>query len=166
MAFCGACGTSLSRNPSFCGNCGTPVSGAQNASKQSPAVSEQPLLEEGGIFISTSRFVAGSQTYAVSGITSVRAQVEHPSKKGPVITIVVGTFFVLSSFVAAHDAYIGFLIGLPLMALGVWAFRRRVPLYSVVLRSASGEQKATTSTNKELIQRLIGALNQAIIARG
>jgi len=58
------------------------------------------------------------------------------------------------------------LFGAALFALGLWLFKRRVPVYGVVLHSASGEQKPEPSTDREFIERIVVALNQAIIARG
>jgi hypothetical protein len=102
----------------------------------------------------------------MSGITSVRAGVDYPSKKGPFITIAVGAVFLFTAFIATADKSNGFIVGLPLIALGTWLWRGRRPQYSVLLHSASGEQKATTGTDKEFIQRTISALNQAIVMRG
>jgi len=175
MAFCGSCGTTLSTaSLAFCTNCGTPVGDAPKPSNQSNSIperqsspsEEQPLLTEAGIFVSKSRFVTGSQTYAMSGITSVRAIEEHPSRKGPILTIGFGLICIFFAFVLPNSKGTGFLLGLFLIGVGVAIFRSRKVTYSVILRSASGEQKATSSKDRALTARIVEALNQAIVLRG
>jgi hypothetical protein len=58
------------------------------------------------------------------------------------------------------------LFGVLLFALGLWVFKKRVPIYSVFLRSASGEQRVNQSTVREFIEQIVAALNQAIVTRG
>ena len=167
MAFCGNCGTSLS-GP-FCMNCGTPSGASPAVAQAAIPPEEQCLLNEAGVFISTSRFVSGSQTYAMSGITSVGAGTEHPSKVGAVLAMLFGAFITLCGLGLLAVTKVGIaivLVGAGIVALGVMVWKSKVPMHSVLLRSASGEQRATSSKDMDLIQRIVAALNQAIVLRG
>jgi len=111
--------------------------------------------------------VSGSQTYAMSGVTSVGAGTEYPSKKGPILAILFGAFIALCGLISiAKGGIVALVIGAGIIALGVFSLKKKLPIHSVLLRSASGEQKATSSTDVNLIQRIISALNQAIVLRG
>jgi len=168
MAFCGNCGTSVS-GQSFCPGCGTQVGAPQEVAQLATPPAEQCLLNEAGIFISTSRFVSGSQTYAMSGITSVGAGTEHPSKVGAILAMLFGAFIALCGLgllVVTKGGIVVVLIGAGIIALGIMVLKAKVPIYSVLLRSASGEQKATSSKELNFIQRIVAAINQAIVLRG
>lgn len=166
MAFCGNCGTSVS-GQSFCPSCGTQVGVSQEVAQGATPTVEQSLFDEAGIFISPSRFVSGSQTYAMSGVTSVGAGTEYPSKKGPLLAILIGAFIAFCGLITiAKGGIIALLLGAGILALGVMSWKKKLPVHSVLLRSASGEQKATSSTDVDLVQRIVTALNQAIVLRG
>lgn len=166
MAFCGNCGTSLS-GP-FCVNCGTPSGTSPAVAEAVLPPTEQCFFDEAGLFISNSRFVTPSQTYAMSGVTSVGTTVTSPSKKGPLVLIGVGLLGVFINTVGggASKSPATAIVFVLLTALGIYWFIKKVPTYSVVLRSASGEAEAASSKNKELILRIVEGLNQAIIHRG
>ena len=168
MAFCGNCGTSLS-GP-FCMNCGTPSGASPTVAQPATPPQEQCFFDEAGIFVSNSRFITPSQTYAMSGVTSVGATITTASKKGPLILIGFGALAVMGAFLGGgpkdFPAVIAVLLCISMIALGIFWFTKRVPTYAVVLRSASGETEATSSKNKDLILRIIAGVNQSIVHRG
>jgi hypothetical protein len=49
-----------------------------------------PFLNEGGVTVTNARFVVPAQTYAMSGVTSVKSLKHTPSIKGPVILCIIG----------------------------------------------------------------------------
>jgi Family of unknown function (DUF6232)/zinc-ribbon domain len=163
MPFCGSCGKSISDTSQFCSSCGSSFTTANQETTKSKA--ENILLDENGFFVSNARFVNNKQTYAISGVTSVNQFIEQPSRKWPVIITIVGALFFLENLLLFHTA-IGVILGAMLILLGVWLYRRKVPLYGVVLHSASGQQRAAQCTDRLFIDRIITALNQAIILRG
>src|SRR5450755_1716382 len=117
MAFCGNCGTNVSET--FCTNCGTPMGETQATAKPpAPPRAEQTLFDEAGIFISSSRFISDGQTYAMSGVTSVGTAIEQPSRKGPILLMLVGAFFALIGLIAiTKGGIIVLLFGAGLIAL-------------------------------------------------
>jgi hypothetical protein len=166
VPYCPKCGTEVADGVRFCGNCGADAKGQPNVGAP-PAKSEQVIFDQSGVFVSNSRYVTSGQTYAMAGVTSVKTYVEQPSRVGPVITMIIGA---LVAFGGIDTLFRGnpivFVVGAGIFALGLWIFRKRVPIYSVVLHSASGEQKSSPSTNGEFIGKVVAALNQAIVARG
>jgi hypothetical protein len=125
------------------------------------------LFDQSGVFVSNSRYITGGQTYAMAGVTSVKMSAEQPSRKGPVIAMILGGLFILGGMDSLiHGNPVVLLFGVLLFALGLWVFKKRVPIYSVFLRSASGEQRVNQSTVREFIEQIVAALNQAIVTRG
>jgi hypothetical protein len=120
---------------------------------------EQVFLNEGGVSVSNSRMMYEGQTYAMSGITSVKTFEKTPSRKGPIVLIVIG----LLMLAAGKSALV---LGLLLLAGGIawWVISK--PDYSVLLTSASGEAKAYSSKDKEFVSKIVGAVNNAIVHRG
>ena len=92
------------------------------------------MLDEQNVKVTSARFLVKGQTYAMSGITSVRTHVDRPSKLGPLVTIALGA-------VGLFNGPTTFLLGLLVIAEGVFWFRAIRPRYTVVLTSAAGEQR-------------------------
>ncbi|HEV7921636.1 MAG TPA: DUF6232 family protein [Thermoanaerobaculia bacterium] len=52
------------------------------------------------------------------------------------------------------------------LIVGILIFRSQKPTYHVVLASSSGERQGLTSQDEPLVNRVIGAITDAIIYRG
>jgi hypothetical protein len=118
---------------------------------------EKIYYESGVVKVTNSRFIVASQTYAMSGITSVKFFTETPSKVGAVIAFLI-------AIVALFNQANIWVIAIPLViGIGLWL---RKATHHVILSTASGETKALESQNKEFIASVIQGLNDAIIARG
>ena len=121
--------------------------------------SENTFFSDAGITVTQARFMVPGQTYAMSGVTSVATAKDSPSKKGPIIMIAIG----LLALAAGKDALI---FGFLLIAGGaLWLYLQK-PTFVVMLHSASGESRAFTSKDGDLVSRIVGAINEAIVARG
>ena len=129
-----------------------PVPPPSRPANQTDAV----FLDEGGITVTKTRFVAKGQTFALSGITSVRSVEIPPSRGPPIFMLVIGVLLLAGSPVIGIPAVIGAI---------VWLFVEK-PTFSVVLTTAGREATAFTSPDSQFIARVVGALTQAIIARG
>ena len=82
-------------------------------------MSEQEFYSDKDISVTTTRVIIGEQTYAMNGITSVRAIEEKPSRKGPIILGILGIFPLFSGEIEA--IMLGFiLIGLAIL----WFFKK------------------------------------------
>ncbi len=120
---------------------------------------EKNFFNEGGVSVTNARFMSQGQTYAMSGITSVKSFREGPSRKGPIVLGVIGLLALASGGVATAVGVL--LIG---GAIALWFLQK--PEFSVLLSSASGEAKALTSKDGDFISKVVAALNDAIVHRG
>ncbi len=120
-------------------------------------MAEQTFLNESGIKVTNSRFIVPGETYAMSGITSVKTMKRTPSRKGPIALVALGLIFLYFRI-----QNVGFLL---LIAGVLWWFLNK-PKYAVLLHSASGEAEAFSSKDGPQVTRIIDALNNAIVARG
>ena len=136
------------------------------------------FFSSGLLVVTKTRFVVGPQTFALSGITSVRAAMFPPDTLGRVLLIVIGVTFALVSLGFflnlsasnwATTLGTGFLFALIAAALFWGAVQHKKAqknTYAVILRTAGGEVMAYQSQDGDLMMLLTAALNQAIVARG
>lgn len=125
---------------------------------------EKIFLQEGNITVTNSRFIVPSQTYAMSGITSVKLAEKNPSKAGPIIFIVTGLLFWLGMGAGGEGFVAGIIFALPGI---IWLIKMLLnPVHIVTLTVSSGEVKALESKDRTLIVKVVNALNEAIIYRG
>ena len=126
---------------------------------------EKIFLDEGGIKVTNARFIVPAQTYALSGVTSVKSLREDPSKKWPIILLVIGAIIMLAGF-ENKDGMGGIFVGILIIAGGAFWLYSIKPNFFVVLNSSSGEARSLESKDSGFISRVISALNDAIIHRG
>lgn len=118
---------------------------------------EKIFYTNNGISISNSRFMVGSTTYAMNGVTSVKMGKKDPEYGGAITLLIIAI---------AIMYFWSVWIGLGALALSVVIFASLKPNYIVVLNSSSGESEALVSENLKYITDVIEALNTAIIHRG
>ncbi|MEO6036410.1 MAG: DUF6232 family protein [Verrucomicrobiota bacterium] len=114
------------------------------------------FMREGGILITKTRFVALSQTFAMSGITSVKGVKTLPSRGGLIFLLILGLFVMLGSVVLGAFLVVPAIVFLVLQK----------PTFSILITTAGGEVAAYYSKNWQFIARAVNAVNEAIIARG
>jgi hypothetical protein len=110
---------------------------------------EQIFFEQGKIKITSARAIFGDHTYVLSAVTSVRYVELKPDRKWPMFLMIFGVFCVLATTI----------IG------AVWWSLQRTQ-HVVLLSSASGEICAMVTKDKILAERVIAAINEAIVSRG
>jgi hypothetical protein len=132
------------------------------------------FLDEGGILVSKTRFMVHSQTFALANITSVKVGKIPPSVGQFVMGLLIGLALALfgvaicaggerDSLVLGVALAVG---GLLLAGFALFMMMKAKPSYAVVLSTAGGELKTCISKNPDFILRVVGALNEAIVARG
>lgn len=122
---------------------------------------ETEFYRNNHVSITNSRFMVGSTTYAMNGVTSVKRGQTKPSKVGPVILAIVGVLMVLAATTLMIKA-----VGAVLVVIAIAWFKSIKPKFIVFLNSSSGECQALSSTDKTYIDDVINSLNQAIVHRG
>ena len=110
---------------------------------------EHVILDEQGLKVTNARFIAGWHTYAMSGITSVRL-IKVPQMKVFAWICIVGGIF---------------LVFIPTI-IGIIMLRKQLPPWAVSLTTASGAVNAYFTKDGAFAERVVGALNDAMIARG
>ena len=164
MPYCSSCGTQTADHHNFCPKCGqgansgVAVTTTASAAAVQRAESEISFMAEGNVRVTNSRFISGGQTYAMSGITSVKQDVQKPKYGGLIILGLIG-FITLA--IGGNAVWIGLLMMVIAIAVGISLKAD----YFVILHSSSGEMKALTSKDKEFISRVVDAINQAIVFR-
>lgn len=120
---------------------------------------EQEFFNSPNVYVSLTRFVVFDQTYAMSGVTSVKTSATEPSRTWPVVLGLIGVL----CFLAGSG---GIVWGLMMLALAAGIWVKQKPEYFVVLNSSSGEARALKSHDREFIGGVVKALNECIVARG
>ncbi|HLZ60106.1 MAG TPA: DUF6232 family protein [Ktedonosporobacter sp.] len=123
-------------------------------------MAEQVFFSENGVNITNARAVVGGKTYAMSNITSVTMA----KKKINIFLLVVLGLIGLGSLSVIGQSPIVALVILAICAALIYFLVK--PSYRVILGSASGEAEALVSSNRTQIERIVSAMNDAIIKRG
>jgi hypothetical protein len=123
-------------------------------------MSEQIFYDQGNVKVTNARFIVNAQTYAMSGVTSVKTGFAPPNRNGAFIAIGIGVLIALGADGGTK------LIGVLMAAAGIWYLTQLKNTHSVYLSSASGEVQALSDTDETYISSVVHALNEALIHRG
>jgi hypothetical protein len=118
---------------------------------------ERTFFSNGNVTVTNARLIVDGQTYAMSSVTSVAAASETPSR---LWSVLLGLFALMMI-----PAQVWPVVGV-LAALAVWMWVKQKPKYWVSLSTSGGEKKAVWSHDRDWIQSIVDALNNAIVARG
>ena len=131
---------------------------------------ERVLLEESGVTVTTARFMVGAQTYAMSSVNSVASFTVRESRLAAGCGVLIGVGFLLfgaSAIFEPRSRGVGILLVLAAVALFVVIGSKVAKhTYAVRLTTSSGQVEALQSKELEFVQRVVKALNDAIVARG
>lgn len=135
---------------------------------------EIPIYSQGEIKVTNLRAVFGEKTYAISNISAVETETVAPSSFGGALLAIgiLMVIFAIPSFLPSQNALQSgpkvtlLLLGLLLLVAGFLSMRAAKSSYTVKISTSSGEVKAYTSDNKELIKNIVESVNQAIIQKG
>ncbi len=120
--------------------------------------SETQFYNDGSVTVTQSRFVTRSKTYAMRNISSVHIFEIKKSRVGPIVMFLMGLPFLFSGDV--------FWIGLIIIVLAIlWLFGIKNE-YAVRISTNAGEANSILSQDKIYIQKIVNALNNAIVYRG
>lgn len=119
---------------------------------------ETTFYQDSSVTVTQSRFVTKSKTYAMRNISSVHVFEIIKSKTKAIIITIIGLFFLFSKSI--------FWIGIILLALGIWWIFSIKNEYAVRISTNAGEANSIVSKNRDYIQKIVNALNNAIVHRG
>ena len=94
-----------------------------------------------------------------------------PPSRGCAFLLLIGGVIVLLGGLAAFGSdaktgVAGLLIGAAILVGAVAWLKSLKPTFHLLLRSSSGEQKAMSTSDEKLINRIVQAVSEAIVARG
>jgi len=125
-------------------------------------LAERTFFSEGDTLVTNARLVSRGHTYAIAGVTSVKAVVE-PAKSTGVGWAIIGAIVLLISLLNGWG--VGIALGALALVLGILVAKSQKPTHHLVLHSSSGEVRAISSQDGAAISRILEAVNNAIIAR-
>lgn len=126
---------------------------------------EREFYRHGSILITNARFVVGSQTYAMQGITSMRQARKDPSRTGPVLLALLGLTLMWIGIADFGDRWGLALFGLASIGLAVLVWIRAKIILTVYLQTSAGEQAAYQSDDPAQFFPVTDALSQALASR-
>ena len=120
--------------------------------------------DERGVRITDTRLIVGSTTYAMANITSV-SRTRKPANRVPGIVLAILGLVILA-ITSQLGSSEGVIFGVILLGLGILIAAIVKATYIARIGSASGETDAISSKDKQYIQAVVTAMNEAIIKRG
>jgi len=120
--------------------------------------------------VTNARAILDNKTYAMANITSVSLTSEEPNRLWSGCLVLAGIVFLIVGFILListdETGWASLVFGAFVGGLGILWWREMKPKYRVTLGSASGENHALASTNREYVEQIVNAMNEAIIERG
>jgi hypothetical protein len=125
------------------------------------------ILKEGNVKITNMRAIIGSKTYAMSNIYSVRMHVKEPKLFVPIffmlMTAVCSALVALSNLDdLSHYLEIGLYTGVGGLIFFLLSTKTK---YSVRIRSSVDELNILEAGDRDFVERIVGAMNEAIYLR-
>lgn len=117
---------------------------------------EQTFFEYEDVKVTNARFITGGQTYAMNNVTSVKPFEQKPNRFWGVIALLVGLLTCGTSLVW----------GLTITAVAAYYLYQQKTIFQIILATSAGETKALTTYQRDYLNQIIRALNNAIVARG
>ena len=117
---------------------------------------EKTFFEYEDVKVTNTRFITGSQTFAMSNITSVKAFEQKPKRLFGILALIVGLG------VAIQSPVIGILIA---AAAGLYLYMQKT-VFHVMLSTSGGESSALKTFQRDYLDKIVSALNNAIVHRG
>jgi hypothetical protein len=132
---------------------------------------ERSFLNDGGVYVSNTRVVIHGTTYATANITSVRKHVTPANNGCAIVLVILGALGALGGLTLAlgrsgDGRWSAFGTSLVLLIIGIVWFQSLRPTYNVMLATAAGERQGLTSKDEGVVDRVTGAIADAIVHRG
>ncbi len=121
--------------------------------------SEKVFYKDSTVIVTQSRYVTGNKTYIMRNISSVTISRITESRFGPKLITIIG---ILIIFISTNLQALGGL----LIILGIIWYILIKDSFTVRISTNSGEVNSLRSKDKLYIEKIIKAINNAIIYRG
>jgi hypothetical protein len=118
---------------------------------------ERIFFEYEDVKVTNTRFINGGQTYAMNNVTSVKPYEKKPSRVGGIIMLAIGLAIMFGA---------SFMMGLLIAAAAAYYLYQQKTIYHILLATSAGETTALETYQRDYLNRVIAALNDAIVHRG
>jgi hypothetical protein len=120
---------------------------------------ERIFYQDEKVTVTQSRFISYNKTYAMRNISSVALSKLEKSRAYPIILIILGIFLIFTGGTIQ-------LIGVGVAAIGVIWILLMKDEYSVRISTNAGELDSLISEDYSYVEKVVNALNEAMIHRG
>ena len=132
---------------------------------------ERSFLNDSGVYVSNTRVVIHGTTYATANITSVRKHITPANNGCAIVLVILGALGAISGLAIAlggngDDRWSTFVVCTVFLIIGIGWFKSLHPTYNVMLATAAGERQGLTSKDEGFVDRVTGAIGDAIVHRG
>ena len=117
---------------------------------------EKIFFEYEDVKITNARFLSGGQTYAMSNVTSVKSFEQKPKRFLPIIILIIGLIIAINKPV----------VGIAIAAIFGFFIYKQKTIYHVMLATSGGEVSALKTDQRQYLEKVVSALNEAIVHRG
>jgi hypothetical protein len=127
---------------------------------------EVSVFQDANIHVTNLRTVLQGKTYAMANVTSVSTFVQPGNPAPGVIAALIGGAALLIGLFSDDKFGCASIFGALLLVIGICVANAAKNRYWVRIGSASGETNALSSLDRAYIERIVNAMNEAIIRRG
>jgi hypothetical protein len=127
---------------------------------------EIAVYQDDNIHVTNLRAMLQGKTYAMANVTSVSMFTQFGNKTPGVIVAVLGGLMLLGALPSSEMRGCFGIFGLLMLVIGIAIAAAANDVYWVRIGSASGETNALSSRDRDYIQRVVDAMNEAIVRRG
>jgi hypothetical protein len=120
---------------------------------------EKIFYQDNNVVVTQSRFVSSGKTHAMRNISSVSNCRIVKSKSPAIVLCLIG---IIAMFIGGK----GIIFGVIFLGLGIAIFATTKDDFSVRINSNSGETNGLISKDQNYVQKIVEAVNEAIIHRG
>ena len=121
---------------------------------------EKIFFQDTDVTVTQSRFISGGTTYAMRNISSVFLYKFPKNLSKPKFLIAVGIILLIIS----NDIYK--LIGVAVIVLGILWFKSIKDKYAVRISTNAGQLNSIISEDSMYLQKIVDAVNDAMVHRG
>lgn len=185
MQYCSNCGSKTQEGMNFCPSCGQKLTaGQKDTTQEKPKDTRSSTLivdraeptyysDNKGVRITPTRLIIpgkarneGQSTYAMANITSIKTTKSYDYLWLGLVTIVIGVLLIAFNSQLLADSIYGVIILSAGIALTLFLFFK--PNYHLNVSSASGEidKDVLPKKDKQYVERVVTAINEALIKRG
>lgn len=117
---------------------------------------EKTFFEYEDVKVTNTRFITSGQTFAMSNITSVKAFEKKPVRLFGIIVLLIGLGIMTTSL----------MVGIVIAAAAAFYLYQQKTVFHVMLSTSGGESSALKTFQRDYLNKVVSALNDAIIHRG